>query len=136
MKYSIPEENIAGLEKKLARIEKKCKKYGCDFHYERVGEHFEERRLSNVDDFGEICGSCKVVIKCIDIEVEGAAKVNGWQFVASLDFAENGNLIRGIGSVEVPSRYYFCSPWCEHCKTARDRKHSYIDGHCGRRKCE
>lgn len=126
MKYSIPEENIESLEKKLVRISNKCKKYGCEFKYERLGEHFEERFVNTVDDFGSVCGRRKVVIKCIDIEVEGEAKVNGWQFVASLDYTEDGNIIRGIGNVEVPERYYSCKPWCEHCKTARDRKKSYI----------
>ena len=126
MKYAIPEENIEALEKKLVRISNKCKKYGCEFKYERLGEHFEERLVETVDDFGSACGHCKVVIKCIDVEVEGEAKVNGWKFVASLDYTDAGNIIRGIGNIEIPERYYSCKPWCEHCKTARDRKKSYI----------
>ena len=126
MKYAIPEVNIEGLEKKLVRIGKKCKKYGCEFKYERLGEHFEERTVDRYDDFGGVVGTRKEVIKCIDIEVEGLTKINGWQFVASLDYTDAGNIIRGIGTVEVPERYYSCKPWCEHCKTARDRKKSYI----------
>lgn len=126
MKYAIPEENIEALEKKLVRISNKCKKYGCEFKYERLGEHFEERLVETVDDFGNACGRRKVVIKCIDVEVEGEAKVNGWKFIASLDYTDAGNIIRGVGNIEIPERYYSCKPWCEHCKTARDRKKSYI----------
>lgn len=121
MRYSIPEVNIESLEKKMTRIKNKCAKYGCEFKYERIGEHFEEK--SYKDDRGVIQTE---IVKYIDIDVEGKAIVNGWQFVASLDFTEKGNVIQGIGNIEVPERYYKCAPWCEHCKTARDRKHSYI----------
>lgn len=126
MKYAIPEVNIEGLEKKLVRIDKKCKKYGCEFKYERLGERFEERKVDRYNDFGEVAGTRNEIIKVIDIEVEGLAKINGWQFVASLEYTDAGNIIRSIGTVEVPERYYSCEPWCEHCKTARDRKKSYI----------
>ena len=42
MTYKIFEGNLERLEKKLIRIANKCKKYGCDFHYEQVGEIFED----------------------------------------------------------------------------------------------
>ena len=41
--YMIPEENIELLEKKLAVIQRKCAKYGCDFMYRRIGEHMQKR---------------------------------------------------------------------------------------------
>ena len=49
MKYSIPEMNMEALEKKLARIAKKAAKYGCDFRFEKIGEHFETRELDRGD---------------------------------------------------------------------------------------
>ena len=124
MKYSIPECNIESLEKKLTRIRNKCAKYGCEFKYERVGEHFE-KHMVEFEEGGKVKKSL-VDIRFIDIEAEGKAIVNGWQFVASLDYTEKGNVITGVGNIEVPERYYSCAPWCEHCRTARDRKHSFI----------
>lgn len=125
MRYSIPEMNMESLEKKLIRVKNKCAKYGCDFHYERIGEHFEEKTFYECDFDGE-SRKWKEVIRYIDIDVEGTAAVNGWKFAASLDFTEKGNIISKAVDVEIPDRYYGCAPWCEHCKTARDRKHSYI----------
>jgi len=121
MRYSIPEENMVGLEKKLLRIENKCRKYGCDFRYERVGEHFEEmtERLDNGETVTES-------VKFVDIDVEGTAVFNGWRFAATLEFTEKGNIVFGFGDIEIPERYYSCGPWCEHCKTRRDRKGSYV----------
>ena len=41
MRYSIWEGNMESLMKKVTRIQNKCKKYGCDFHFEEVGEEFK-----------------------------------------------------------------------------------------------
>jgi len=123
MTYSIPEMNMEALEKKLARISKKAAKYGCDFHFEKIGEHFETRELDEYDENGK---RLTEEIRYIDIDVEGKAEANGWSFAASLDYTEKGNIISGVEGIEIPERFYSCTPWCEHCKTRRDRKSSYI----------
>lgn len=125
-RYSIPECNMESLEKKLVKISNKCKKYGCEFKYERVGEHFEDHEFPKYNDFGEKVGKYTETVKFIDIEVDGKAVVNGWKFAASLEYTDKGNIVVGHGGLEIPSRYYDCAPWCEHCKTMRDRKYSYI----------
>ena len=116
MNYKIPEQNIEGLEKKLATIQKKCAKYGCEFHYERVGEHFE-----NLGSEDEPC-----IVKFIDVEAEGKAVVNGWRYAAMLEYKSAGNIIHGVEGIEIPKRFYDCGPYCEHCKTNRERKNSYV----------
>ena len=117
MKYSIPEQNIEALEKKLARIQRKAAKYGCPITCKRTGEHFET--LMDEDRH-------EVVVRYIDIEVEGTAAVNGWEFAATLDHTEKGNVIQAVPGIEIPARFYDCGPWCEHCKTRRERRNSYI----------
>lgn len=67
MTYKIFEGNLERLEKKLTRIANKCKKYGCDFRYEQVGEVFEDVK----DDKGETHAARFVLI-----EAEGTTKVN------------------------------------------------------------
>lgn len=118
MVYSIFEGNMERLEKKLRTIENKCKKYGCEFHYERVGEEFREV----VDkESGE-----KVVAKFVLVEAEGKAQVSGWRFAASIDHTEKGNIIESAGGLEIPERYYDSELYCEHCKSRRSRKHVFI----------
>lgn len=123
MMYSIPEMNMETLERKLGRIARKAAKYGCDFRFEKTGEHFETRELDELDENGK---HKTEVIRYIDIDVEGEARVNGWRFAASLDYTDKGNIIEAVPGIEIPERYYSCSPWCEHCKTRRDRRNSYI----------
>ena len=118
MIYEIYEGNMERLEKKLTRIANKCKKYGCDFKYEQVGETFREIK----DDKGNI-----ITARFVQIDVEGKALINDWEFIASVEHTEEGNIIkRANNAVEVPERYYNSKPVCEHCNSRRARKDTYI----------
>lgn len=117
MAYSILEANMERLEKKLTRIQNKCKKFGCSFTYEKVGEEFKTLK----DDRG-----VEYQAKFILIEAEGKAVLNDWMFVASVQHTEKGNIINSTGcSIEVPERYYTSEPICEHCNSRRARKDTY-----------
>lgn len=116
--YRILEDNMERLQKKLTRIRTKCKKYGCDFVYNEVGEEF----LDVVDDYG-----MKHTCKFIKVECEGTAIVNGWRFAATLEHHNNGNIVRKlIDDVEIPDKYFTCEPGCDHCHAKRHRKDTYI----------
>ena len=126
MRYSIPEWNIESLEKKITKIRNKCEKYGCEFKYERLGEHFDEVTFSYVDEFTGAVKRYKQVVKFVDVEAEGTAAINGWRFAATLEYTKQGNIIDAVPGIEIPKRFYDCGPWCEHCKTNRDRKYSFV----------
>lgn len=117
MTYEIFEGNMERLEKKLNTIYNKCRAYGCDFHYERVGETFKEV----ADEHGNT-----YMARFILVEAEGTAIVNNWEFVASVEHTEKGNIFTGISGIEIPKRYYEAKPVCEHCKSSRYRKYTYI----------
>lgn len=116
MEYAIYEGNMERLEKKLTRIFNKCKAYGCDFHYQQTGEIFKELK----DERGRI-----YTARFVLVEAEGTAVINDWEFIASIEHTEKGNIITGVG-VEVPERYYSSKPICEHCNSNRCRKNTYI----------
>lgn len=117
MMYAIFEKNMERLEKKLTTISNKCRKYGCEFHYQQTGEEFRKIK----DEKGEIH-----VARFVLIEAEGIAKVNDWQFIATVEHTEKGNIIEGYTGIEVPERYYAGKPICEHCNSKRYRKNTYI----------
>lgn len=123
--FAIPEANIEGLEKKLKRVQNKCAKYGSTFHYARTGEHVEEVEQTWEDWEGNY-HTTTIPVKFVDVEVEGYAVVNGWEYVATLEHHETGNIIASAGKREVPARYYKCGPYCEHCRTTRNRVDSFI----------
>ena len=115
--FAIYEWNMARLEKKLKAISNKCSKYGCTFSYSKVGEEYRELK----DDEGR-----KYTAKFIIVEAEGTAKVNGWEFIASVEHTENGNIISKASEVEVPEKYYTTKAVCEHCNSNRFRKDTFI----------
>lgn len=117
MEYRIFEGNMERLEKKLQRIANKCKKYGNDFTYEKIGEEFAE----HTDEDGNT-----YTVKYIVINAEGKAIINDWKFVASVEHTDKGNIIKSCCDVEVPERYYTSECICEHCHSKRYRKDTYI----------
>lgn len=118
MTYAIYEENITRLEKKLAAIQSKCSKYGCEFTYKQTGEEF--RTVTTKE--GE-----KFTTRYILVEADGIAKVNGWEFVATIEHNSPTNVIRAFRTeYEVPERYYTSAPVCEHCNSKRNRKDTYL----------
>lgn len=118
MTYSIHESLIDKLEQKLTTIRNKCEKYGCEFHYERVGEEYKE-----VEDEGGV----KILNKYIIVEADGKAIVNNWRFVATIEHTDSGNVIRQYDfDVDVPSKYRTAKPVCEHCNTLRNRNDTYL----------
>lgn len=118
MTYSIHEALIDKLEKKLTTISNKCKQYGCEFHYEKIGEEFQE--VETLD--GE-----KALNRFILVEASGVAVINDWRFVAVIEHKDSGNVIRQYDfTLEVPSKYRTTKPICEHCGTLRNRKDTYL----------
>ena len=117
--YSIPEENIEALEKKLAVIQRKCAKYGCDFMYRRVGEHMIKRKEEVEWSWSPVTYWAKM----IDIEVEGKAVAeNGWEIVGAVEKLEGGNFITPFIDRQIPERYRNAEMICEHCQSKRARK--------------
>lgn len=118
--FAIYEGNMENLLKKIKRIENKCSKYGCTFHFAEVGEEFRELE----DDQGR-----KYNARFILVEAEGIAVINGWKFIASVEHTAKGNILSKAVDVEVPDKYYTTSPICEHCKSNRSRKNTFIVMH-------
>lgn len=122
--YSIYEGHMADLLKKVTRIQNKCKKFGCDFHFAQVGEEFKEVKVDVDPDTGkDIYGIRKFII----VEAEGTAKMNDWEFIASVEHTPKGNIFsKAMTTVEIPDRYRTMNSTCEHCNSNRQRKSTFI----------
>ena len=49
--YSIYEGHMADLMKKITRIQNKCRKYGCEFHFAEIGEEFGSDETEEEDSY-------------------------------------------------------------------------------------
>lgn len=119
MTYEIYEGNMDRLSKKLTTISNKCAKYGCEFHFEELGETF---RSVKDEDSGEIRTA-----RFITVDVSGKAQISNWEFIATIEHSKPINIIRSFRpEVEIPEHFYTVDTYCEHCKTRRYRKDTYI----------
>ena len=124
--YAIYEGFLPDLRKKVQTIQKKCAKYGCDFHFAEVGEEFRE--IENPNDYDPETRKHRTVrCRFVICEAEGTAIVNGWEFVASVEHTPKGNIFaKAMSDVEIPTRYRNTYPVCEHCNSNRVRKDTFI----------
>lgn len=61
------------------------------------------------------------------IRLAGAApKLKGWTFVARIVHGEHGNMVMGVPDEEVPPRYRTSPPTCDHCRSSRNRKDTFV----------
>lgn len=119
MVYEIFEGNMERLQKKLATIQNKCRTYGCEFSFEELGESF--RKVKD-EDTGEVRTA-----RFITVDVSGTAQMSGWEFVATIEHADPMNIVRSFRpEVTIPERFYTADTFCEHCRTRRSRKDTYI----------
>ena len=120
MEFKIIEHNFERLEKKLTAIRNKCLKYGCEFSFQVKGDEFRQEKIENTDII--------VTRKYIVIDVSGEAKINGWEFIGSIEHTgiENGNIIKCLKDVEIPEKFYSVECACEHCHSNRVRKNTFL----------
>lgn len=114
MVYNIPITHLDRLEKQVQRIRNK----GASVVFDVGPEiYIEDSKLPGVFH------------KCRQVDVEGSYRVNGWDFVATIEHAGDRNIIRAVNDgllQDMPDYYLTCSRECEHCHKIRDRKDTYL----------
>jgi len=73
-------------------------------------------------------------VRHVTIKLTGETpKLAGWTFVATLDPHETGNVVRAVPGEAVPRLYSQIPIECDHCRTNRRRRETYLvrheDGH-------
>lgn len=125
--YKIPSDNLVILKEKFAKLGKRARKLGLpEPTFTEVSEPV--RRQKKDDITGLVTKTWlehHIVVDAGCSEV----KVQGWTFIATIQHTEEGNIIRKVGSAEVPTQYRNVSQLCEHCNTNRNRKDTYILQH-------
>lgn len=115
--YAIHEGFYSDVEKKLNRIARKCEKYGNAFTCKVVGAQMRNDKKDGTGSWH----------KFVLVEVEGTAKVGNWEFVATLDVRDGGNVVRRYNTeIELPERFQTSPNVCEHCRSSRARNNLYV----------
>jgi hypothetical protein len=125
--FQVPVANVADLQHKLARLNKRAEKLGLKLITLQVlGEEFIKTFKRENESPRHIA--------FVNIRVEGETpRVNGWDFIATLQhLGDEGNIIRSVPgfdvaeSVAVPALYRTAVPACDHCQTRRNRNDTFV----------
>lgn len=125
MIYSIPVNNLSKLEKIIKRYNNK----GANITFNVGKDLIEKGTLHYEDARTHTSTSYPIDVKCKEVFVDGKYKVNGWQFLGTIEFTSNGNIIRLADSSfenKVPTKYLHTAKICEHCGKVRNRKDTYL----------
>lgn len=127
--FEIPECNKEKFEKKIAFLNRKAEKLGCK-KIEFTSEAFMKERTEQVYNSKkhkfEFVGTGEFD-RYYRVQVSGEApSFQGWNFLAKLEPTAHGNLIKGISSVDLPKEYRKADLSCDHCKTSRNRKFTFV----------
>ena len=125
MKYSIPNSKL----EKLSKIIKKYQKKGANIVFNLGDKVIEKGNLIVLDHVHHCQYEEQIAVECTEVFVEGSYIINGWHFVGTIEFTDNGNIIRLADSSfegKVPERYLHTPKICEHCGTIRNRKDTYL----------
>jgi len=122
--HRCPEHRFVELEKRVTKFNRRAAKLGTDpITVEIVGEEV----VPILDEQFRPTGRVNIFIL---FEVHGEAPVvAGHTFVARVEHTEAGNIISkapGCESIIVPAYMRDGAPTCDHCKTNRRRKDTFI----------
>jgi len=118
--YTIFEAYKEKAESKLNAVQKKAEKLNIPFSYAIENERIEEFsiRENSVD---------KIKLKVFDFVVIGETVVIGGYKILAYTEAVNGeNIIYLIDDTAVIPKEYYTRIYCDHCKSAKNYKYSYL----------
>jgi hypothetical protein len=131
--FEIPSPNLSKFQDKWERLVRRADKLGIiPPTYSIIKEEPRPIKLKK-ERWNEVKGGMEtyyeevamiyhhVVIDHPKVQVPG-----GWEFVASLEHTEEGNITHNIGGQDLPAQYRDCEPWCDHCQLRRNRKDTFV----------
>lgn len=120
MKYAICEQNYKTFTAKIARLNAKLARINVPAITVSVTGIRDEPHSTKPN----------VLARLIDVEVTAVQpSVNGWTFVATIVHTADGNIIRAVPGYTVPVEFRDRPTWCDHCKTNRTRRDTYVVQH-------
>lgn len=134
--FLIPDANLSTFRDKLAKLSKRAAKLGLvPPSYTVIKEAITTVRVE-VDRIEDENGAERpifedriVVIHHITLS-SSVVVLAGWEFCASVEHTEEGNILHTLKGKTVPAIYRDCEKNCDHCNIKRYRKETFIVRHC------
>lgn len=128
--YVIPHPNLPTFEERFAKLVKRATKLGVEVPTYTNLRQEPKVIKETTDDTDPETGRPLVVERVIMMHhiavFHPQVVVSGWEFMAKLEHTEEGNILHVLEGKEIPFKYRDCEAWCDHCKTRRYRKDTFI----------
>lgn len=127
MKALIPAENVSSLQKKISKLIRRAQRNNLPPMELVLGETKAVRKYPSTDaEMGSLALSDGWIEYYQEVELTGVMPViEGWSFVAKIEHTPEGNMVKSMDPA-VSMAYTELKPHCEHCKSNRRRKETYI----------
>ena len=131
--FEIPSPNLGTFQAKWEKLMRRATKLNIPLPSYTIIK--EEPRTVKVtkERWDEVKGRMEtyrddvlVMYHFITIQHEKVVVPGGWEFIASLEHTEEGNITHNIGGKDLPSKYRDCDAWCDHCQLRRNRKDTFV----------
>ncbi len=127
--FYVPLENMSKLRDRLAKLNKRAEKLGCEPITLAVGKpetRTLHRDIQNDDGWQTRRETCRV----LPVTVAGSPpKFNGWIFLGTVQLIDGENICRAVPGATIPQQYRTATDWCDHCKSHRGRKDVFVVQH-------
>jgi hypothetical protein len=114
--YWVATADLPVMDKKLEKLNRRATKLGMPPVTMEVGE----KKFVKENDRGG--GKTMSHIRLLGT----APKLKGWTFVARIVHGEHGNMMMSVPGEELPTKYRTAPPACDHCRTNRSRKDTFV----------
>lgn len=130
--FKIPSTNLAKFQERWEKLVRRAIKLGVTpptysiFKEEPVAYAVTRERFNELKGIMEHYQD-EVVVLVHHVSIQHpVVKVAGWEFVASIEHTEEGNVIHNISGEDLPAKYRASDAYCDHCKTRRNRKGTFV----------
>jgi hypothetical protein len=120
--FKIPSRNIELVKDFVAKLNNKALKFSLPSIVLNIGDKIVS---SWTDENGLEKASVSYPVSVSLPEI----KINGYSFLASINHADTGNLVKkspSFHSFNIPEKYFVITPYCEHCNVNRRRNDTFL----------
>lgn len=121
----VPAWNVEALQSAFKKLAKRAAKLGLEAPTLSLGEAIVVKPTKQ-GTFGPLPGRVFYPVTVTGV----ALKLAGWEFVARIDHSIPGNLLAAVPTAELAegelARFRGADDFCDHCKTARRRKDTFV----------
>jgi hypothetical protein len=131
--FEIPAPNLSKFQDKWEKLVRRANKLGVTPPiYTITGEEprshkaKRERFNDSTSKMEWVTEDVVMIYHLIQIDHPKVKVPGGWEFVATLEHTEEGNITHNISGIDLPNEYRDCEPWCDHCQARRNRKDTFV----------